>query len=306
FSQEIQDQIDSFVDPAEGIDPDDDINPETTWVQVSYTTADGGVIEAWVLSQFLDIVNPDGEGQRLAELPLIPANDFGEAAGTEVTPPPVPDDVVSVQVFNLNPGVNLQLRRTADRFGESIGLLPNGTVLEYLGYGIGGSELPSIETAQNAEWMFVRYTPAEGGEITGWVSTQYVQEFFRGETVELDEIEARNLLLFEDLSTRGAVSGGASAPPRPTADPLADQVVGTVILDSGANLQFRRTPDQFGESLNLIPANTQVLVEARTADGAWLLVEFEGQSGWVASDFIRLTFNGSQFDIDDLLIETVN
>jgi hypothetical protein len=303
FSQEIQDQIDNYVDPAEDLPTDEDLDPNNTWVQVSYTTPDAGEIEAWVLSQFLDINAPDGRPQRLANLPTIPSNDFGEAVNTEVTPPPPAEDIVTAQVFNLNPGVNLQIRRTANRDGESLGLVPNGTILEFIGYGIDPNELPEISTADTAEWMFIRYTPAEGGEVTGWVSTIYVQLYYRGERIDSEELDARNLLLFEDNTTRGELGTGAVAPPRPTVDPLRDQVVATVSIDSGANLQFRIRPDATSESLGLIPSDTQLIVSARTADSTWLLVEFEGQDGWVASNFVRLSFNGRAYDIEDLLIE---
>jgi hypothetical protein len=304
FSQEVQDEIDAFVDPAEDLPREEDLSPVDTWLQVNYTPPDGGQIEAWVLSQFLDIPLPDtGPVRRLADLPLVPNNDAGQAAGTEVTPPPVPDDVVSAQVFNLNPGVNLQLRRTASRFGESLALLPNGTVLEYLGFEITDDEIPGEEAARNAEWVFVRYSPPEGGEITGWVSSQYVQLYWRGERIDIEEMVARTLLLFEDPTTRGELGTGATPPPAPTVDPLKDQAIATVVLDPGANLQFRRDPSTTAESLGLIPTGTQLFVNARDASGEWLQVEFEGQTGWVGSNFVRLTFNGELLDIDELLIE---
>lgn len=303
FSQELQDEIDAFVDPAEGIDPKADINPETTWLKVEYTTTDGGAIEAWVLSSFLEVTAPDGEPQRLAELEMVPNNAFGEAANTAVTPPPLPDNIVTAIVYNLNPGVNLQIRRTPDTFGESLGLIPNGTVLEYLGFGIDDTQVPGIEAAEAAEWVYIRYTPAEGGEVTGWVSATYVELYYRGDTIDFEEMEARTLLLFEDITTRGELGSGAVAPPRPTVDPLRDTYIATVVVDANANLQFRRNADSASESLGLIPSGTQLVVTARDASGEWLLVTFEGQEGWVASGFVRLTFNGLAVELDELLVE---
>lgn len=306
FSQEIQDQIDAFVDPAEGIDPKADIAPETTWLKVQYTTTDGGAIEAWVLSSFLEVTNIEGEPQRLAELDMVPNNAFGEAANTAVTPPPLPDNIVTAVVYNLNPGVNLQIRRTPDTFGESLGLVPNGTALEYLGFAIDDTQMPDVTTAEAAEWVYVRYIPAEGGDITGWVSTTYIEFYYRGDTIDFEEMDARTLLLFEDISTRGELGSGAVAPSRPTVDPLKDTYIATVVVDANANLQFRRTPDSFGESLGLVPSGTQLVVTARDTTGEWLLVTFEGQEGWIASDFIRLTFNGRAVELDELLIEAGN
>lgn len=303
FNQQVQDEIDAFVDPAEDLPEDADLNPANTWLYASYVTPDGGTIEAWVLSQFLDVRNADGEIQRLADLPLIPNNNFGQATNTEVTPPPIREDAVVARVFNLNPGVNLQVRRTPSTQGESLALLPNGTEVELLGFGIGPSELPSPETADNAEWVFIRYTPAEGGEVIGWSSGLYLTYLWRGEPIDFEEMEDRNLLLFEDLSTRGELSAGAVAPPRPTVDPLADQVVATVAVDPGANLQFRRDPSATSESLGLIPSGTQLIVTGRDTTGEWLFVEFEGQTGWIARAFTRLTFNGAVYDnIEELVI----
>ncbi|MFZ4812940.1 MAG: DUF4397 domain-containing protein [Phototrophicaceae bacterium] len=303
FSQELQDQIEAFVDPAEGLDVDSDLDPAQTWINVSYTAPDGGTITAWVLAQFLNVVAPDGEAQRLADLPLVEANAFGEAAGTVVTPPPIPDDTLLAFVFNLNPGANLQIRRTPDVFGESLALVPNGTVFEMLGFQIFEGEAPDIETASNAEWAYVRYTTAEGGTIIGWVSTQYIDFQWRGRPIDLEEMEARTLLLFEDPNTLGELSSGVAAPARPTADPLAGLTVATIQLDPGANLQFRRTPDAFSESLGLIPSGSQVPVIARNTAGDWLLIEFEGQEGWIASSFVRITLNGETVELDELLVE---
>jgi uncharacterized protein YraI len=303
FSEELQTEIDNYTDPAENLAEDEDLNPADTWLNVTYTTPDGGQITAWVLAQFLSVTAPDGTEQRLADLPTIPNNAFGEAANTEVTPPPTPDDAVVAVVFNLNPGVNLKIRRTPSTQGETLALIPAGTVLELLGFEISDDELPGPETAENAEWAYIRYTTPEGGEITGWVSTQYIQYEWRGEPIDFEEMEERALLLFENPTTRGELGGGAQGIARPTVDPLRNQVVATVAIDPGSNLQFRRAPDASSESLGLIPSGTQLIVTARDESGDWLFVEFEGQTGWISADFVNLTFNGNPFDIDELIVE---
>ncbi|MEM6282004.1 MAG: DUF4397 domain-containing protein [Chloroflexota bacterium] len=303
FSEEVQREIDTFVDPAEDLPDDEDINQDNTWLQVSYTTPDGGQIEAWVLGQFLSISGPDGGGIRLADLPTVPSNDFGEAVNTEVTPPPTPDDALIATVFNLNPGVNLKIRRTPSTEGETLALIQAGTVLEVIGFGITGNAVPSPETAEDANWVFIRYTTPEGGTISGWVSTQFVQYSWRGERIDFEEMEDRTLLLFEDESTRGELGGGAVAFSRPTEDPLRNQFVATVNIDAGANLQFRITPDSNAESLGLIPSGTQLIVTARDASGEWFFVEFESTTGWISANFVRLTFNGELADVDELPID---
>ncbi|MEO1443902.1 MAG: SH3 domain-containing protein, partial [Chloroflexota bacterium] len=121
--------------------------------------------------------------------------------------------------------------------------------------------------------------------------------------IDFEEMEARNLLLFEDETTRGELGSGAIAFARPTEDPLRNQFVATVNIDQGANLQFRITPDSNAESLGLIPSGTQLIVTARDASGDWFFVEFENQTGWISSSFVRLTFNGEVADVDELPID---
>lgn len=303
FSQEIQDEIDAYVDPAEDLPADQDLNPNNTWLKVSYTTPDNGVIEAWVSAQFLLVSTPNSTRQRLADLPTIPRNAFGEAVGTAVTPPPVNEDAVTAVVFNLDPGVNLKIRRTPDTLGETLALIPAGTVLEFVGLEISPDEEYGIEAAENAEWVFIRYSAPEGAQITGWVSTLYVQFFWRGERIDFEEMDARTLLLFEDPNTRGTLGAGAVALPTATVDPLRDQYVGTVVLNAGANLQFRRDADPFSESLALIPSGTELIVQARTEAGDWLLVNFDGTDGWISSQFVRLSFNGALVTVDNVPVQ---
>ncbi len=303
FSQEIQREIDNYTDPAENIEANQDIDQNNTWLNVTYTTPDGGTINAWTRAEFLAVSAADGTDQRLADLPTIPNNAFGEALNTEVTSPQPADDVVVAIVFNLNPGVNLKIRRTPSTAGETLSLIQAGTVLELIGFEIDGSELPGVGAAENAEWAYIRYVTPEGAEVTGWVSTQYIQYQWRGEPIDFDEMEARTLLLFEDPSTRGELGAGAAPPIRETEDPLRNQVVATVEIDAGANLQLRRDPDSGAESLGLVPSGTQLIVTARDNSGDWLFVEFEGATGWIAGGFVDLTFNGDPFDVEELIID---
>src|SRR5690606_10504442 len=93
-----------FVDPVTLLaDPTkDDLAPEQTWLFVTYSTPDGGSINAWANAQYIDVRNPRGERMRLAELPLVAGNTPGEAIDTAVTPPPVPVNRVAAVVFNLD------------------------------------------------------------------------------------------------------------------------------------------------------------------------------------------------------------
>jgi uncharacterized protein YgiM (DUF1202 family) len=155
-------------------------------------------------------------------------------------------------------------------------------------------------TPSDIEWVFIRFNPPEGGSITGWVSTTYVQYEWNGAGIDPEELLARELVELIDPDTRGEISGGAQQASVPTPDPLEDAYVAEVILDAGANLQFRRNPNAQSESLNLIPSGTQLIIDARDATSEWLQTTFEGETGWISSQFVTLTFNGELVDIETI------
>jgi uncharacterized protein YraI len=111
--------------------------------------------------------------------------------------------------------------------------------------------------------------------------------------------------LFEVIpsDTVGGVRGNVTPLTLPTVDPLKDQFVATVQLNSGANLQLRRFPDPTSESLNLIASGTQLIISSRNELGDWLKVTFEGEDGWINSEFVRVTFNGATVSVDEIPVE---
>jgi uncharacterized protein YgiM (DUF1202 family) len=222
---------------------------------------------------------------------------------TELTPPPIPEDRVTGTVTGLDPGVNLNVRRTPTTAGEVLVRLPGGTTVETLGF-VGPETdedvTPVAFDPEAAEWAFIRYTPAEGGEVTGWVSTLYLEYAYNGRDVDVDELFEREAVEIIPEDRRGEIGGGAEAAPLPTADPLEDAYVGIVNVNPGSNLQFRLDPDATSESLNLIPSGTQLILDARTPDSGWVRTEFEGQTGWVNAQFVDITFNGNRVDVQEI------
>lgn len=280
-----------FVDPVTLL-PDEktDLDPSTTWVHFVYLTPDGGQISAWTLALYLDINTPAGTDQRLRDLPFIPQNRAGEAVNTAITPPPVPEDRVTVRVINLDQGVNLNIRRTAEPTGEVLARVPNGTVLELVG----------VDEAM--EWVFARYTTAEGGVVTGWMSTRYIEYQLNGERTDTEFLDRFSLLpRLDKETTRGSVGTGVPSVAQPTRNPLRDAFVSVVELDPGVNLNLRRNPDAQAEVLARIPSGTSIILEGRTEDNEWLRTSFEGITGWVSTDFIfTITFNGERKNLEDL------
>ncbi len=291
----IEEGQEAFVDPATLLtDEDEDLPAEETWVNFTYPTSDGGSITAWTIALFLDIRTPDGDIQRLADLELVPSNQPGEAVATDVTPPPIQVDRVTVEVFGLDPDANLNVRRTPETSGEVLARIPNGTVADFVGAG------------ESDNWTFISISPAEGGNITGWVSTTFLSYQLNGESITIEELQERNLFPSADETVAiGEISEGAPPLAQPTVDPLEDAFVADVQLDPGANLNLRRSPDAQSEVVAQIPSGSRVIVTGRTADSEWLQASFEGQVGWVASPFVLLTFNGTFVDIEDVpVIET--
>lgn len=287
-----------YVDPVSLL-PDDktDLPSEETWLNVTYNTPDGGTIDAWVRADFIDIREATGEQIRLRDLDTVPGNQPGEARNTDITPPPAKQDLVTVRVINLDPGANLNVRRTPDPTGEVLAQLPLNTVAEFLGLSEAG------------DWVYLSYASPDGVTITGWSSTSFLQLNLNGEPTDLQTLEAKGLLVTTDLEQRGSQTVGAAPVIAPTVDPTIDAVVAEVALDPGANLNLRRNPDVTAEVLAQIPSGTRVIVAERTADALWLNVTYEGISGWIAAQtdtaiFVRLSFNGAPFDIEDVPVLT--
>ncbi|MGQ9909270.1 MAG: DUF4397 domain-containing protein [Candidatus Flexifilum sp.] len=277
-----------FVDPASLLQPNQDLDPAVTWLFVEYPTPDGGLIEAWVNALYVAVSSPQGTRQRLADLPTIPANRAGEAVNTAVQSPSGRQDVVTVTIINLDPGVNLNIRRTIGVDGEALARVPAGTQTLFRGI------------SANGQWVFVRYTAPDGGQVDGWISATYAQFELNGRITTVQDLLERNLLTVVPDDTRGGATSSPAVPAAPTVNPLRDAVVAEVILDPGANLHLRRRANRDSESLALIPAGTQVVVNGRNEIGDWLQVTFEGIDGWVSTQYVFVTRNGRRVDIQTL------
>jgi uncharacterized protein YraI len=280
-----------FVDPATLLTEEvTDLNPGDTWLNITYNTPDGGTVVAWVNAFTLDVRTPDNELQRLADLPMIPGNRPGTASNTTIQAPSERQDVLNVVASGLNPGVNLNLRRTPETVGEVLVGVSTGTELELIGIG------------ESNEWAFVRYLPPSGGDVTGWVSTQYITYQFNGQRITLEAIEERNLRQNADETTlRGDVRANVVIV-TPTLNPFRDRVIGTVAgLNADANLNLRRSPNIAAEVIARLPNGTQFIVLSKTASLDWYEVQFQGETGWVASQYVpTLTFNNLTYKPEDI------
>lgn len=286
----------TFVDPATALTDTDgdgivngDLPPQDTWLNVTLTTADGQVT-AWINALYVDVRSPRGEAQPLRDLPLVPQNRPGTSEGTVVATPTPPENFARAIVFNLDPGVGLNVRRTAETTGEVLARVQSGEWMELVGFG------------ESGDWAFVVYTTPDGGSVRGWAGTLYLRYEYRGRAVTISEMASLGLLDPVDETTlRGGVTAGTAPVVQPTADPMRNTNVATVVgLDAGVNLNLRRTPDTSAEVLLQIPMGASMRVISRSGSESWLEVEFDGVTGWVSSLYTVLTFNGRPVAITDI------
>ena len=273
--------------------PNQDLDPIDTWLSVEFTGADGSAITAWTVAQFVQVTE-DGQPVRLADLEPLRSDVAGSASGAAApaaTAAPVDAEFFSV-VYNLNPDATLNIRRTPDTLGEVLAAVPAGTVLE-----------PSL-ILEDYSWVFVTFRPAEGGEVTGWVSSEYLQFVFRGNAYfitseRFEELLQRSLIAIGEGTERGSLSGvtGAAA----TASPSNAQFFGLVYnLNPDANLNLRRTPDTLAEVLAQLPPGTVIEPVSILDDYSWSFVIFRPEtggeiSGWVSTEFIQFVFRGQNY-----------
>ncbi len=256
-----------------------------------------------------------------------------------VTPPPVVSAPPATQAFtavvNLDSGVNLQCRQYPTPAAFSLGLVPNGATLTLQGYAgpidpedgqpqtplePGAFDNPELAEDFNEIWLNADWAAPQGGTIRCWVRADFLQITYKGrnindigkffELVDLGEIEA-----VPSNYPGGAVDDSAIVVPPSEAAPQLP--IATVNLNSGVNLQLRRTPSIQAESLALIPGGSDLSVLSRTEItpgteiGApqspdWYFVQFatpDGTAlitGWVSADFVILTFNGRAITAEDV------
>lgn len=279
-------------DPFAELPVENDIDPASTWLFVSVPNPEGGDVTAWVRADFVDVRSVKGELQRLRDLPLVPSNRPGEGLYGER--PQAQIEFAEAIVFSLAPDVPLIIReRLLPVVGEPMERVFNDTRMELVGV---------VTLTDDTEWAFVRYVPDPAGNtaITGWASTLYLRFEFRGEAQTLAELSDRELLDVVDAEEIGRVTGDAPNVVLPTADPFKDRIVATVQVDSSTALQFRPGPDTIFAPTAELPNGTRVAIISRNGASTWLQVEFEGQTGWVASNFVLLSFNDRPFNLADV------
>jgi uncharacterized protein YraI len=273
---------------------------------VTYTPPGGsGSVTGWVfgINEYLDVHYKTKRLKTFEEiLPLLKqvSADTPGVDNTGATPVPDANQFLGT-IVNLDNGVNANLRRTPDLQGEVIASVPlSDQVIVLEKTDIAPSKV--VGAPSTTTWYRAQYNKDQN-VCTGWISAQYVQVTRRGRKVDVSEIPTATSI------TRGDCQTSSGAAVAPVAPPPAAGLVATVSgIDQDAHLNLRDKPDVNGNVLASIGAGEQLQVQGRTADGMWLEVTYQGQTGWIAAQtstgkpYVTLTKNGRPYKLQDVTI----
>ncbi len=274
---------DFTADPAAELLPYQDLPADDTWLFVVYVTPDGGALFGWVNAFYLQVFDHEGEPQRLASLAPVGQDQLGGASNTDIRPPSLAEHV-SARVYGLDPGAFLNLR------------IGNGASTEVLTQVAADSVLGFIGLDAAGEWAYVRYESPQGNLVTGWASMDFIQLLLNGKPAL-----AESLRELDPSAVRVIGEGvtGVIQPADPSESDESDRpmsgIVGEVNVNFDSALHLRRFPDATSESLALIPRGMQMYLDGVTESGGWYKVNYEGEIGWVAGDYLILSMNGRQY-----------
>jgi len=152
---------------------------------------------------------------------------------------------------------NLNLRDGATSFASQvIGTVPVGVIVD-------------IEARnRNGAWYLVDY---QG--VRGWLSAAFVT---------LTEGRVSDLLVSTEV---------VPVPPAGQVFFPADEEGNPAVTVRGralSNLNLRNGATLTASKIGSVPQNTEFVVEARSRNGAWYLLTFEGQPGWVSAAYVTL------------------
>lgn len=244
--------------------------------------------------------------------PTAAASDAQPTATPAAQPTAVPATgaLPSARVLT-DPGVNVHLRQFPSSAALSLALLPSGTDVTVLGRP--GAPVfppdvtatpegtPFVDPATQLEagtdldpaetWLYVTLTAPDGGTVTGWINALFLTTpQLNGRPVSLASLP------LVPANTAGEYNSSFVPTPPPT-QPFEDVVVATIDqLNPGSNLHLRRNPAADSESLALIPAGTQLVVEGVNDTGEWYQVTYNGTTGWISNTYVSLTFNGRPYN----------
>lgn len=178
------DEEEEYVDPVIFLEEDEDLDPRETWINVTYSTPDGGSITAWVNALYLRITDARGNLMKLRDLPPVPQNQAGQVNGQAAGVAPTANPLRNVNVatvVGLVEDARLHLRRNPNIASESLALLPNGASFIVTG------------RTEEGDWIEAQYE----GQV-GWVSAAYVRVTFNDRAIDTVTIPVQSTPIPDD------------------------------------------------------------------------------------------------------------
>jgi uncharacterized protein YraI len=93
-----------------------------------------------------------------------------------------------------------------------------------------------------------------------------------------------------------AVAGETAVLRNPLGEATSDPSSDNVVIITRFNTSLRAEPAASAARLAIIPFNTELAVNARNADGTWVQVTYDGETGWVLANLLFF----SQGTVDSL------
>ncbi len=278
-------------------------------------------------------------GVAAAPTVAAPAATQPASAATEAPTlvPTQPKPTVAVGVtgtVNTNPNTNLKIRELPRVDARTLALMPSQTVVTVTGVrGPAAKPLTPIPTgtkvpagtktatptlvanARTEVWVFISWQTPDGGTVTGWVISAYLDLLINGKPIAGTNVDAVLALKQVPEDTPGEVTNSSITPVAGE----SNRILGTVKTNAGTNAQLRRTPSIDGESLALVPAEGQVIVVSRTEvkltglvgepkSPTWYFVEFDSAGsavfGWMSADFLQLSRRNKPVDVKEVPVAT--
>ncbi len=267
-----------------------------------------------------DVSDQSEEPEEVAQVeteepPPAPTEEPAPVVQDPLTPS---EDIYTARVIGINPGANMNLRRTPFTDGEVLGLVPSGsTGLIVLGREGAPFYLEGVEPPPDEEewvdpaafldeeddlipevtWLFVAYNTPDGGTIEAWANALFLD-------VQNDEgwwPRLADLPMIPNNRT-GETIGTTITPPPPLEDRLTATIVG---LSPGANLNLRRLPNTDSEILERLPVGTTVEFVGVNEEWDWAFILYlpgdgGSVSGWVTTHYLVYYFNEENYSLERL------
>ncbi|MCY3836865.1 MAG: SH3 domain-containing protein [Anaerolineaceae bacterium] len=278
------------------------MNETREWAFIHYVDEEGTELRGWVSADYIiyrieDRFYSQAQLEAANQIITVAENIQGALISESVAAVSTPagevedDDQFYADVVNLNPDANLHIRRGPDSNSESLALVPAGSALILVGLQV------------EDEWAFVRYPLADGTQVSGWVSTDYVNYRYQSRYYSHNQLLQSGRVRESSDAERGGLLDASGRLLDTVDDTLYTSVSG---LDIGARLHLRRLPADHSESLTLAANGASFSLLGFSEENDWAYVlwpQEDGSSytGWVASLYLLFLHRGLNYTAQQLI-----